>query len=1220
MTVTLIDVNDNRPVFEPAKYQVTVSEHTPVQTTLTIVHATDNDKSTNSRLTYSITSGNVNDTFAITEDGAVYTTKTLDYEKVTEYTITVMTADLGLPSFSALAHAILNISVDDSNDNEPAFDQGMYTTILYENVTVGDTVLQVCARDKDSDKNGEISYSIAPHHILAWQKFNINVTSGEISIRSALDYEVNTMHTFTVTATDAGDQSMSGLTLVNIYVCDVNDNWPVFKPVTYERNITEASTVGTTVLRLQASDNDTQANSRLRYSILSADDNATFHVDADGTVILQKLIDYESQKIFNLTIRAADGGNPPKFSAPDAELKINVQDENDNSPKFEFPSYVVRTYENTAVGTVLLTVTAYDADSGKNSELSYSIMDERITHTFMISSSTGEIKTISQLDHERVTSYEFIVVVLDHGAVPLSDVTNVKIKVLDTNDQPPEFIPSIYEVTVSETTLPGTPIVKLVSRDNDSSTNAQLTFNIVSGNVNSLFNVSDDGSVILNSFLDRERISQCNLTIEARDHGVPPLVSNPPASVYIYIHDVNDNQPIFDLSLYSASIPENQSVGSSVLRVHAFDFDNGVNNLLTYILNSSEVTHFSLDPLSGVLTIVQNVDYEENDFFAFTIFAVDAGRQPRIGSCRVKISITDINDNKPLFLPAIYRVNISEASLPGSVVAIVTARDNDSASNGILTYSIVNGNLLDTFFIDENGFLKLGREVDYESIREFHLSVSAHDNGMASLSTESPATVVIQIIDENDNSPVFNQTLYSSTIFENATIGSNVLKVFATDRDSSENKLISYKISNDEMRTYFKLDELSGLLTTRTTLDFEQQQTFEFIIIATDRGKVPRMGSARVRINIMDINDNPPTFYPQRYNVTITEGTLPGTVISCVVATDKDSTTNAQVTYDIASNNNETFHIDDAGQITLIKCVDFEVNKFHKMAVVAKDNGFPKLVSIPPAFVDIYIVDVNDNSPVFDMSFYESAIAENATAGQQILSVKATDVDSGLNGDVLYAISTPDTNLPFIIDDVSGDINCNGYLDHENVSEYSFAVTAHDRGSPPRMSKVIVRIYVTDVNDNSPIFHPVDYVTSLSEAVSIGTTVTIVEASDSDDNTNGKLSFSIAQGNMNGTFQIEADKGIISLNKLLDYEIITEYNLTVTASDCGNPVQKSLVSATVQVIVVDVNDNAPKFNRSHYEVTVAENFAVGESSCVHFDSELICSQEFFYRVKAIFYR
>ena len=1220
VTVTLIDINDNNPIFEPAEYQVTVSEHAPVQTTIKVVHATDSDKTTNGRVAYSITSGNLNDTFAVTEDGAIYTTKKLDYERVTEYILTVMTTDLGSPSRSALAPAIVNITVDDSNDNEPVFDEVVYTTVTYENATIGESVLQIWARDEDSGKNGEISYSIAPHHTLAREVFYINVTTGEISVKSALDYERNTIHSFTVTATDAGEQSMSGLTWVNIYVYDVNDNHPVFGPVTYERNVTEASPIGTTVLRVQANDNDTGTNSRLHYNILSGNGNCTFLVDADGTVILQKKIDYETQKFLNLTIRAEDGGNPPKFSSPDAELKITVQDENDNSPKFELSSYTVKVYENITVGTGLLNVTASDADSGYNGELRYSIMDERIKRTFNINSSTGEIKTISQLDREKVQSYKFTVVVFDHGNVPFSDFTNIEIEVLDINDQPPEFVPNLYEITVSEAALPRSIILKLTSRDNDSSSNAKLSFQITSGNVNSLFNVSADGAVILNSFLNRESRSQFNLTIEAQDQGEPSLVSNPPASVYISIHDANDNQPVFDLSLYLASIPENTSIGTSVLQVHAFDMDNGVNNLLTYALNSSEVTKFSIDSSSGVLTTAEGLDYEDENFFTFSVFAFDGGRQPKTSSCRVEILITDINDNKPVFISAVYHVNITEASLPGSVVAVVTALDNDSSSNAFLTYSIVRRNLFNAFMIDENGILKLEKELDFESITEYNLTISAHDNGLTQLSTENPATVVIKVTDANDNTPVFNQSLYTASIFENVTVNSEVLRVFASDRDSGDNKLIRFEISDREMETYFKVDEQSGLLTTNTTLDFEQQTTFELTVVATDRGKAPRAGSARVRVHIMDINDNPPTFYPQSYNITVTEGTLPGTVLSRVYATDNDYATNSQVTYEITSSHSDTFHVDDSGRITLIKHVDFEVTKFYNAVITATDHGFPKLASSPPAFVFINIADMNDNSPEFNASFYESVISENITSGDHILTVIARDLDIGSNGELLYAINAHDSNLPFFISEESGTIYCNESLDHESLAEYSFTVVVHDRGSPPRTSKVNVRIYVTDINDNPPIFYPVHYVTSLSEAVSIGTTVTFVQASDADAGLNGRLSFAIAQGNINGVFEIDHDRGIITVNKSMDYEKIKEYNLTISASDSGLPRLSSQGFADVRVIVVDANDNAPKFNRSHYEVAVAENFTVGESFLeVHaydFDSDL--NGNILYSIKSSF--
>ncbi|XP_048580321.1 uncharacterized protein LOC116612238 isoform X2 [Nematostella vectensis] len=1190
--ITVNDVNDNRPVFEPPYYQVMVSEHAPVGQTILRLTVSDNDTAENSQLNLRVVSGDPNSTFFLSNSGEISIARKLDYERLQMYNLTVVAWDSGKPVLQSLKPANVVIRIRDDNDNQPVFSRDLYEAWVLENITAGQFVVQVKAKDADYQQNGRLVYSMVRNN----SKFRVNETTGEIYLSESLDFEETKEYVFGIIASDSGVEPKSSSTSVRVIVMDVNDNVPTFDRFLYKSTVRENSPVGTTAIKVQAIDTDTGSNAKIEYIIASGNTNNSFDIDNHGFVTVNKAIDFETRKIYNLTVMARDCGDPVLTST--VSVVLLIEDDNDNPPVFDLPYYFVRMYENVSIRADVIRVHASDSDSGFNSEIRYSFPVGFVVKPFAINANTGMIYTRHEIDFEEKRVYEFSVIASDQGIPVLRDVAIVRVDVLDVNDNPPEFLRTQYDVTVSEALLPGSIIVTLVSRDNDSTANGLVRFDILSGDKNSTFRVTESGSIILNKSLDYEQTKEYTLLLRARDVGLPPLVSDRNATVQIRVVDLNDHQPVFDLSQYSGVFMENTSVGSSLLRVRATDKDSDMNSHISYYMNTSQGLPFDVNQTNGEITLIRALDFETRSFYSFIVVASDAGRNRKAVNTLVQIYVMDINDNAPVFFPIVYDVTISEATLQGAIIAKVTANDNDSLSNAQLRFAISQGNENGSFAINDAGILILAHAIDFENTRMYDLTITVHDLGWPPLATSKPARVIIHVYDDNDNSPIFGQTVYEVTLKENYPVGQAFLNVSATDRDSRHNSLLSYSIHDAQANApHFRITDETGELRLSSSLDYEARDVFRFTVIARDHGSSPRMGTTLVQVLVQDVNDNRPMFDPYCYNTTISENLLPGMPVVWVSAYDNDSSSNADLKYRISAGNKENaFEITATGQIRPVIALDHERTGFYNLTIDVRDSGQPALHAMHPATVLIHVFDVNDNAPIFNQTLYSAIIPEDFTVGGTLLTVLARDQDAALNARVTYSIVSFSTESDyFVIDNITGVVRSSKEFDYETQRMYSFSVRAEDRGSPIRSAIATIHVQITDTNDNRPIFQPMEYETRVSENTPLGTIVARVKAVDKDSTSNADLIYSIQNGNNNGSFTIDNSTGEIMTRKEFDFEKTERYNLTISVSDTGVPALSSLNFANVVIIVVDENDNPPEFAQKRYTATVYENFTVGDN-------------------------
>lgn len=503
-----------------------------------------------------------------------------------------------------------------------------------------------------------------------------------------------------------------------------------------------------------------------------------------------------------------------------------------------------------------------------------------------IEQNTGEIRTKVPLDRETRASYSLV-------AIPLSgENVRVVVRVLDENDNAPTFPSPVMSIEFPENTPRDVKRTLNPARDLDLGIYNTQRYNIVSGNVNNAFRLSShrerDGVLYLdlqiNGFLDRETTAAYSLVIEALDGGSPPLKGQ--MTVNITIQDVNDNQPIFNQSRYFATVPENATVGTSILQVHATDADANENGEVEYSINrrqSDREGMFKIDSKTGMVTVNKPLDFETKEVHELVVVAKDHGVQPLETTAFVSIRVTDVNDNQPtinvIFLSDDATPKISEMAQPGEFVARISVNDPDSKTE----YSNVNVTLeggeghFGLATQDNIIYLVIvSLPIDREQRPNYTLSVIATDTGTPPL--HASRTFHLRVTDINDNAPQFEESVYYANVLEVADPGTSVFQVNAVDMDEGENSVLTYSIQeNTEIHSsWFQIDPRSGLITTKSHIDCETDPVPQLTVVATDSGDPPLSSTATVLVTIHDVNDNEPIFDQTFYNVTLPENESKG--------------------------------------------------------------------------------------------------------------------------------------------------------------------------------------------------------------------------------------------------------------------------------------------------------------------------------------------------------
>ena len=733
VVVEITDVNDNTPQFSQISYEASVIENSPAGTFVVTTDATDLDSNLNGLVEYMILSGNFNSLFSINKTtGVIRTNAVLDREQIVAPLILMVEArDMGTPSLVNMT--TVTITVLDENDNAPMFVGNMQLT-LPEDLPLG-VVKTLLAIDNDQPNtpNSEVSYSISSGNEEG--VFELNTTTGDLSLVSPLDFETTTSYVLVIVASDAGTPIMSDSVSILVNVTNVNDNPPVVSG-SQDISVREDEPVGFVIIQFTASDLD---QNDLFFSFgQDSNNDGIFAINSTGFVSLEQMLDFETAERHELEVVVTDG-----LSTDTATLRVNVIDFNEFAPVFDIGNTAFEVLEEQPIGTPVGTVLATDQDTAQT--ITYSF--EQQSSLFTIDPSSGLIETSAVLDRETLhdngilsvnSTIEVVVIATDNGLIPGSLFTTQTfvITVVDINDNSPVFDRSSYEASVNENMIPPVSLIAVIATDADIGTNREINFSL-SGQGSSSFAIdSTTGLVTVVEVLDRENINSYDLTITATDNGASPLSSN--VTLNVIVDDVNDNPPLFASPITTVLLLENEPVNVPVFLVRATDLDDGINAEITYRIEDSERCQqpmtpplpdtclFTINPNSATVQLNQNLDFETQEEHTFVIIATDRGIPSLSSNTTVIVSVGNVDEAPPVFSESCVDTEIPEDIALGSFVVSCNATDFDEVTrtqNDNVVYLISSN----SFSIDNDGDVLTGAVFDREDVDSFEVTIGARD-------------------------------------------------------------------------------------------------------------------------------------------------------------------------------------------------------------------------------------------------------------------------------------------------------------------------------------------------------------------------------------------------------------------------------------------------------------------------------------------------------------
>lgn len=1157
VTINVMDKNDNSPTFSPLAF--TVSENKPVGYIVGTLSSSDLDEGSNAQVTFHVEALSTAVTnFKLHPNGTIQIINIPDFEEQSEYIFFITAEDGGNPSQSTYGN--VTISVQDVNDHCPYFEGGPLFVVdnFAESNEIGSTVINLTAVDPDTGAAGVVQYAFA--NMADRHLFDLDTSTGVLSLMEKLDYEINTQHTIEIVAYDLGKpiNHVCNAT-VTINVLNVNEHTPAFDKLIYEISVNENISPGV-ISNLLAYDLD--ADSSLTYAISELDPG----IGSMFTVINSQLstvskLNYESKSKYLLMVNASDGTNTGQ-----AEYVVYINNINDNDPMFNQTSYSGSVSELAALDTPVLAVRATDADNNTNAAVVYSITGDSSAGMFSIDSNTGMISVQGSLDYEHTSSYTLTVTATDTGTGPRSATVSVTVLVINENEFSPVFTKSIYAFTVTEESGAGVSIGQVNATDEDKGEEGVVSYSLLTST--DVFTIdSNTGTISTAKPVDRESTPTLpTLLVQASSSGMTDM-----ATVEITVLDINDNPPIFSNSVFNFEIYPTHVPEAAIGTVYAEDSDVNPNDVINYII--SPETLFAIDSSSGELSLIQSLPSDHQNSYDLIITAIDAGNPAFLSDTIARVHIVGENDHPPKFADSTISVNVTEETIPSEPIATLLATDEDTGSNGVVSYSII-GNY-PQFSIESSGHLTVVQPLDYEDTSTYYLTIRASDSTPSKARTAT-SIVMVTVLNTNDNDPEFVSSPSMITLSPVPYPNVRLFQVTAGDQDGDS---VSYVVLSQTMT--FGIDSTSGWVVNKQALVAEASYSVDIRALDTDS----RADDTTITVVIANLSSSEaPSFTTDNpFPLVVSESTnmdLPIHTFSAI---------NAQEYHLVCCGADLEPFLLDAGKLTLSSMLDYETKTQYQLIVEARKTPSVGVRYSDYLQVNVIVQNVNEYDPVFINIMNPISIKENSVSGTLLTQVTATDADAGSFGDVQYEIVGGNTGGAFQIDPTNGAITVTSgvTLDREMVAFYYLLIKAVDGGG--RLSSELVEVTIQDEND-SPATFPGNYSIGVFEPGSVNDLVFTIQADDADSDSQITYSLGIIKS-FKGTsgkgvvssFTITGSTGEIRLAVTLDQENIDRYVLPVTATD-----NKHLTTTYVHISVMDINDNMPSFTVPHYEATMEE--------------------------------
>ncbi|XP_053097321.1 protocadherin gamma-A11-like isoform X49 [Pangasianodon hypophthalmus] len=584
------------------------------------------------------------------------------------------------------------------------------------------------------------------------------------------------------------------------------------------------------------------------------------------------------------------------------------------------------------------------------------------------------------------------------------------------------------------------------------------------------------GMLLIKEKIDREslcaKITHCALHLQ--------MILESPMEMYtiaVEITDINDNIPIFPREEIRFEISEAAAPGARFMLERAMDADVGTNGLQSYSLKPTD--HFVLelqnqaDGVKRVEMILQKpLDREKQETLTLLLTAMDGGEPVLSGTVQIHVTVLDANDNAPVFTHKVYRASLTENAAKGTKLITVSASDADEGSNGRVTYymSKTVDRLSDLFVVDQySGEVVLNGQVDFEKRNHYQLEIQAKDNGGLSDSS----TIIIDVLDINDNKPSITILSMSSTISEESPSGTVIAMIKVNDPDSDANGKVQCIITDNIPFTITSPSNNFFSLLTDQELDREREAEYNITVTCSDEGVPSLSSSTSLRLHISDVNNNAPVFDRNNYEAYVVENNTPGLSIFTVKASDADSNQNARLSYILEEGTVNGVPVSsyvsvsaDSGVINAVRSFDYEQLKYFHFRVRAQDGGSPPLSS--NVTVKITIQDQNDNAPqvLYPVQTGGSVLAEivprSADVGYLVTKVVAVDVDSGQNAWLSYKLHKATDRALFEVGAQNGEIRTVRQVTDKDAVKQKLTVLVEDNGQPSRSAVVNINVAVAD--------------------------------------------------------------------------------------------------------------------------------------------------------------
>uniref|UniRef100_A0A8C6SX19 Cadherin domain-containing protein n=1 Tax=Neogobius melanostomus TaxID=47308 RepID=A0A8C6SX19_9GOBI len=604
------------------------------------------------------------------------------------------------------------------------------------------------------------------------------------------------------------------------------------------------------------------------------------------------------------------------------------------------------------------------------------------------------------------------------------------------------------------------------------------------------------------------------------------------------------------------------------------------------IVSGQKQKYFEVNLRTGVLYVNERIDREElcGDEPKCSL-NVEAVISNPVKLYRLEVTILDVNDNAPSFQTLFEKTDVTEITAVGTKYPLQPADDADVGKNAVNSYKLSQNEYFSLAVHKGESVtpeLMLQKALDREKQSIINLTLTAIDGGTPAKS--GTMEIIINVLDINDNAPVFAQSLYKATVSENVKIGTSIITLNATDLDAGQNGEVFYALSKagrGKQNDMFDIDEKTGTVTNKMNIDFEENSAFEIRVQASDGATSPLTSHAKLLIEVLDVNDNAPEISVTSLLNTVKEDAPIGTAIALVSVSDRDGGKNGQVHCQIKNNVPFKLETNYKNYYSLVVdgALDRESAAQYNVSITAVDEGSPPLSST--SLITVHVSDVNDNSPVFTESLINVYVKENSAVGAVMNTVTAADADVDQNGHVTYSLlKSPGESVHLStmvnINQDTGDIVTLQSFNFEELKTFQFKVQATDSGVPPLSSNVTVNVFILDENDNSPTIlapyseHGSVNSESIPYSAEAGYFVAKIRAVDADSGYNALLSYHLSEPKGNNLFRIGTSTGEVRTKRRMSDNDLKTHPVVVLVCDNGEP----SLSATVSIDVVVVESTA----------------------------------------------